>query len=230
MQSIFQNRLLRSLSEHDLESLVQHWQPVDLRVGQILETANDPIDNVYFPESGLISVVTSTNNAQVETGMIGFEGMTGLAVVLGNHQSPSETCVQLEGRAHKLPSARLREILVEQPQLRLRLQRYALVFMCQVSQSALANARATLETRLVRWLLMAQDRHLEDELHITHEFLSVALCVRRAGVTDAIHALESKGVIEASRGAIRIVKRNALITLSNGTYGLPEAEYERLLG
>ena len=107
--------------------------------------------------------------------------------------------------------------------------RYTQAFLVQVGHTALANARGNIEERLARWLLMAHDRLEGDELHLTHEFLSIMLGVRRAGVTSALHVLESAGFIATGRCSVTIVDRDGLVKSTNGLYGVPEAEFERLL-
>jgi CRP-like cAMP-binding protein len=102
--------------------------------------------------------------------------------------------------------------------------------MIQVVQTALANGRAKIEERLARWLLMAQDRLDDGNLQLTHEFIALMLGVRRPGVTDAINDLEGKGLIRSARGRVRIVDRKGLEAAAGGIYGVPEAEYRRLIG
>ena len=100
----------------------------------------------------------------------------------------------------------------------------------QAGQTAFANGCAKLEERLARWLLMAHDRLRQKELPLTHEFLSIMLSVRRAGVTVALHLLQKRGLIKIGRRAIVVVDREGLLAACNGTYGVPEAEYRRLFG
>jgi CRP-like cAMP-binding protein len=108
------------------------------------------------------------------------------------------------------------------------LLRYAQAFSVQLAQSALANAQGKLEERLARWLLMAHDRVNGDELELTHEFLALMLGVRRAGVTTALHQLEKRGLVSMARSSVVILDREGLQECSNGLYGTPEAEFERL--
>jgi CRP-like cAMP-binding protein len=104
------------------------------------------------------------------------------------------------------------------------------VFSVQVAHTALANGRAKIEERLARWLLMVHDRIDGDEVNLTHDFIALMLGVRRPGVTDALHALEGKGLIRSTRGVLRIVDREGLEVIANAIYGVPEAEYRRLIG
>jgi hypothetical protein len=106
---------------------------------------------------------------------------------------------------------------------------YAQAFLAQTSQTALANGRGKLAERLARWLLMWHDRLQDDNISITHEFLAVLLGVRRPGLTLTLHVLEGKGLIKASRNLIRIADRAGLEKAADGFYGIPEAEYDRLI-
>jgi CRP-like cAMP-binding protein len=168
----FANRLLRSLSDTDRALLTPHLEPIGLELRQPIERANETITHAYFPESGIISVVAKSAEEQIEAGVIGREGVSALAVVMGNHRSPHDVYVQVAGHAHRLPSQNLRDAIEASATLRLHLQRFAQVFMTQVAQTALANGRAKIEERLARWLLMAHDRLDDEELRLTHEFIA----------------------------------------------------------
>lgn len=218
------------MSKVDLARLSPSLELVELRLRQPIEKAHEPIEHVYFPESGIISVVAKVGSDEIEAGLIGREGMSGIAVLLGNHHSPNDAYVQMEGSAQRLTARRFRSALRDSKSLQHLLQRYAHVFMVQIAQTAFANGKARIEDRLARWLLMAQDRQDEADLPLTHEFMAIMLGVRRPGVTDALHELESKGLIRAKRASIRIIDRKGLVALAGGTYGVPEAEYKRLLG
>lgn len=183
------NALLASLKPQDQALLEVHLEPVELEFRQRLEPANRRIKNIYFIEQGLGSVVAigKGERRQVEIGIVGREGMTGIAVVLGVGVSPHDTFMQVEGRGKRIGADELREALRTSSSLASSLMRFAHVFSVQTAHSALANAQGKIEERLARWLLMAQDRLLADDLHLTHEFLSLMLGVRRAGVTTALH-------------------------------------------
>ena len=223
------NQILLALSRADRALLSPGLEPVELEIGKSVEKANKPIEHVYFPDSGVISVVAKSGRSQIEVGLIGREGMSGTSIVLGNHRSPNQAYVQMAGSAHRIAANRFRVALEDSKSLRQRMQRYALVFMVQIAQTAFANGSATMDERLARWLLMAHDRQDSDDLRLTHEVLAITLGVRRTGVTDRLHALESKGLIRATRGAITIRDRKGLRGLAGGLYGVPEAEYDRLL-
>jgi hypothetical protein len=204
-------------------------EPVDLALRQDVERDGEVIEYCYFPEDCLISVTTKGGGATVEVGMIGFEGMTALGVVEQDDQTPFDTFVQGAGSAHRVEVAVLRDGLAESAELQTLFLRYTRSFGIQVASTASANARAKLEERLCRWLLMVSDR-LGPSFSITHEFLGVMLGVRRSGVTLAVQELEGRGLIRARRGGVSIIDRTGLIEHANGFYGLPEREYERLVG
>ena len=151
------------------------------------------------------------------------EGMTGLPVVLGNDRSPNETFIQVEGTGSRIAADDLRQAMRKSAFLTRVLLNFVNAFMIQTAHTALSNGTASIEQRLARWLLMAQDRLDGNEVPLTHEFLSLMLGVRRAGVTGALNQLDRKGVIRLSRGRIEIVDREGLIGSANGTYGIPEA-------
>jgi CRP-like cAMP-binding protein len=224
------NKILGMLPNVDREALAPHLEAVPLKFRQRLEAANRKIRDVYFIEAGLASVVAvgSGKRRQAEVGVVGPEGMSGLAVIFGADRSPHETFMQVEGRGQRIAADALQAAISARPTLAASLLRYAHVFHIQAGHTALANAHGKIEERLARWLLMAHDRLVGDTLHLTHEFLSIMLGVRRAGVTTALHQLETSGLISTARGCVTILDRGGLEENANGLYGVPEAEYERL--
>jgi len=226
----FRNRFLFGLQPDDLVSLRQHLEPVNLELRQVLIEANEPIRHVYFHESGYSSVVAGPQGNAAEVGMIGREGVVGLAVVLDSDRMPFDTFIQLAGYGLRIATAAFLDAIAQRPTLKTRLLQHAHVFNVQVGSTAYVNAEHTLEMRLARWLLMCHDRVEGNEFAITHEFLSTMLGVRRAGVTTALHVLEGNKAIRASRGQILIMDRGQLTALADGGYGLAEKEYARLFG
>ena len=224
------NRILDLLSVGAGGMLGKEFEDVVPEARQVLEVPQSPILYVYFPMDGLASVVgTSQPNHRIEVGMVGYEGMTGLAVVLGDDRSANQTVVQSSGRALRIGSGSLRKAMGASPTLTSTLLRYVHVFLMQASQTALANGQGKLNERLARWLLMWHDRLRSSELLVTHEFLSLLLGVRRPGVTVALHELEGQGLISSTRNHVRILNRAGLKRASNGFYGVAEAEYDRTM-
>ncbi len=224
------NILLRALSAGDAALLARHLEPVDLAQRFVLEPPHEPVAHVYFPDSGLASTVARAGrDRRAEVGLFGRDGMSGLCVVLDDDRSPDECFMQLAGVGQRIVSDRLREAMAESATLRPVFLRFVKVMLIQSGQTALANAKALLERRLCRWLLMCHDRIDGDSLELTHEFL-VMLGVRRAGVTTGIHLLEGRGLIRATRGCIEILDRAGMEDCAGDIYGPPEAEYVRLFG
>ena len=225
------NRLLAMLSPADRDRLALNIETAELDARQILEAPGEVISHVYFVENGLVSIVgTAPQGHRIEIGMVGYEGMSGVGIVLGDDCSPNETMVQSAGSALRISAQALREAITTSPTLASVLLRYAHVFMIQSGQTALANGRGKLDERLARWLLMWDDRIRPEHLTVTHEFLALLLGVRRPGLTDTMNDLESRGLIRASRAKVVILNRKGLKRTANGFYGVPEAEYERALG
>jgi CRP-like cAMP-binding protein len=222
------NRLLAALSKEDRDRLQPHLEPVDLELRKALEQPNKRVDNVYFLDHGIAAVQPKASD--IEIGLIGREGMTGLAIVLGNHRSPHATYIQVAGRGQRMSAAELRKALAASATLHGCLLKFVQAFMVQTAHTAIANARARLDQRLARWILMAHDRIDGNVLPLTHEFLALMLGVRRAGVTEALHALERRRLIESGRGRVVVRDRKGIERSAGESYGVPEAEYRRLLG
>jgi CRP-like cAMP-binding protein len=196
-------------------------EAVALPVRKQLHTRNRSIEHVYFPESGIASVVANGATA-LEIGIIGREGMTGVALVLGVEDNPRhETYIQVAGKGHRLSAEDLREAVEAIPTLRQALLQYAHAFMTQMADTALSNGRHKIEERLARWLLLADDRLDDHEIPLTHEFLGIMLGTARPGVTLALQELERRGWITHRRGVVTIIDRRGLAKSSNGAYLAP---------
>ncbi|KEQ07423.1 Crp/Fnr family transcriptional regulator [Pseudorhizobium pelagicum] len=225
------NLLLRALPSEAYALLQPSMQRVELPVKFDLLTAGAATDFVYFLERGLGSLVaTNLDNKSVEVGHIGFEGMTGSHLLLKVEQTPNRAFMQVEGSGISVPTAVLLSMVEQVPAAHDLLLRYVHCCELQLAHSALANGRYNMHERLARWLLMCHDRLRDDDLHLTHEFLSLMLGVRRSGVTNEIHVLEGVGAIKATRGNIRILHRQKLEEIAGASYGIPEQEYERHVG
>jgi CRP-like cAMP-binding protein len=219
------NRILSRLSRQDLALLEPHLETVDLPVRKPLEARRKRIDQVYFIESGFASVVANgTSKPSIEVGIIGREGMTGLAIILGSNRAQHATYIQVAGKGLRISAARLREADERSNTLHRAMLRFVHAFLAQTTTTALANGRSKIEERLARWLLMANDRINGDDVPLTHEFLSLMLGTHRPGVTIAVQALEKAGLITTRRSHITIVDRKALEKSSNGTYVRPNDE------
>lgn len=225
------NILLAGLSAADKAVIRPFLRRFSLDVRTTIEGRNMPVETAHFVESGLVSIVASTTqDRQVEVGIIGREGTTGLPLLLGSVQSPNTSIVQIAGTSLGISRQKLTGLMEARPGLHHRLDLFVQSFIVQMSQTTLATSKANVDQRLARWLLMARDRVDGDRIALTHEFISIMLGVRRAAVTVALHNLESEHFIRASRGVITIRDYEGLRTFANGIYGVAEVEYERLLG
>jgi len=225
------NLLLAALSRADLGLLQPHLKHGPLKLRQDLECPNRRIDYVYFPDGGFASVVAvQSNNTRVEVGLIGYEGMTGTSILLGSDRTPHSTYIQAAGQGQRIRTLKLRQAMEASKSLRMLLLRYVQVFMVQTAHTAISNARGRLDARLARWILMAHDRVRDETLPLTHEFLSLMLGVRRAGVTETLHSLESQKLIYTGTGRVTLRNRKGMERAAGNSYGTPEAEFRRLIG
>lgn len=227
----FRNYLLARLTDADRNRLAPHLSLVRLTPRMPLIGPGEPIERCYFFESGVASVISTTpDGRQAEIGIIGREGMVDVAAVMGGKRTPLEVFAQMPGEAYAVPTVEVARLTDDSRDFRRLLLGFAHSFLIQVSQTALATVTLNIQDRLARWLLMSCDRSESDSFPITHEFLSLMLGVRRAGVTDAIGALADAGYIATTRGHITILNRAALEKRVGDSYGIPEANYRELVG
>jgi CRP-like cAMP-binding protein len=225
------NRLLAALSPADLALVQPYLAPIAVAVRHEIERPNRQIESVYFMDAGIASVVAvQPDETQVEVGLIGPEGMSGTAVVLGGDRSPHATYIQVAGEAQWLKADQLRKAMRASDSLRALFLKYVQVFMVQTTHTAIANARAKIDRRLARWILMANDRTATKTLPLTHEFLALMLGVRRPGVTEALQSLKRQKLIDTGRNQIVVLNRSGIEKMAGSSYGVPEKEYRRLIG
>ncbi|TNC05408.1 Crp/Fnr family transcriptional regulator [Methylobacterium terricola] len=230
-QASIQNRLLRALTSDDFSRLQPHLETMTSQLREDLIEAGEPIKELYFPEVGFASIVIDGLAQKIEVGLVGREGLVGAApLLLGTDCTPQQSFIQMAGTLLRIDAGVLRIAAQESTSLRTLLLRYIHTQMIQASLTIYAHAALKLESRLARWLLMCHDRVDGDELVLTHEFLAMMLGVQRAGVTLALQNLEGAGRIQGRRKRIRILDRDKLLQLVNGSYGAAEAEYARLIG
>ena len=223
------NRLLPLLCDADFALLQPRLSPCALPLRKQLSSRGQVTANVVFVEEGIASMVATTGSqCNIEVGLIGQEGVTGIALIMGAVQSPYDTFIQSPGHGWSLEKQDLERAMETSATFRRQMILYCHTLMVQMAHTALANGRYTIEQRLARWLLMTRDRSLEGPAALTHEFLATMLGVRRPGVTAALNGLQKRGLINTRRGAITILDRTGLEDQTNGSYGTPEAEYDRL--
>jgi CRP-like cAMP-binding protein len=225
------NRLLLLLPDSDYERLRPHLAYVEFEYKRSLYDASRTIDHVYFPISGVASLVlTTADGASAEVGTIGSEGMVGLPVCLGDREAPSSVYVQVPGTALRMDANAFRSEFEHSPTLKAIMLRYVHAFFNQVAQSAACAHLHKVEQRCCRWLLMTRDRMPSGDFLLTHEFLGMMLGVRRTTVTDVMGSLQKAGLIRYSRGHVTILDHEALEQRACECYDISKLEFERLLG
>ncbi|MCB1448332.1 MAG: Crp/Fnr family transcriptional regulator [Rhizobiaceae bacterium] len=225
------NRLLSRLSEDAFQLIAAELEPIELPRAFEFSNPDTPADHAYFIEAGIGSIVAITPEGQrSEVGIFGPDGMSPASLVLDTTATPYSIFMQIPGHGLRIRSETLRRIALRNENLRHLLSRYAYVLSVQTSYTGLSNSVHHIDERLARWILMCHDRTSGDRIALTHEFLSVMLAVRRSSVTTALHVLEGKHLVYSERNLITVRDRRALELFAGDAYGVPEREYERLLG
>jgi CRP-like cAMP-binding protein len=205
------NNLLSKLPARELAALLELAIPIECTVRDVLSASGAPIKNVYFPLTGMISLVTTLKDGtSIESMTVGREGFAGLPLFHGVSNTPTVAMCQIEGAFLRLSSESFTQLLPDVPELSLLLHRYSQFAYEVVAQSTACNSMHLIEQRCARWLLISSDAINSNELGLTHEFLSQMLAVRRPGVTVAIGALEKTELIEHRYGKISILDKSGL--------------------
>ena len=228
-EGVTRNRLLASLEPEELELLMPSLESVPLIVGMPIYEPNEIITHVYFPISGIISMVSEMAEGTVEVGTVGNEGMSGIPLVLKARTMPSRAFVQVPGHAYRMRDVDLLRALQDSPRFERLLHRYVLALFDQAAQHAACNRMHALEARCARWLLMTHDRVEGDVLALKQQFLAEMLGVHRPAVTLAAGALQKAGVIRYTRGKVTVLDRRALERASCACYALITRRAEELL-
>ena len=225
------NRLLAALPAEEHARLLPHLESVSTRHKEIIYEANEPISHVYFPNSGVFSLLTVMEDGSVvEVGTVGNEGMLGLPVFLHADSAPNRVFVQVPGESLRMAAEVFKAEIGKGGTLPTLLHRYTQGFFNHLAQSAACNRLHSVDQRCARWLLMMHDRVDAHEFPITQEVLAQMLGVRRATVTVVARTLQQAGLIQYSRGRIMIVDRPGLEAASCECYRIIKAEFDRLLG
>ena len=225
-----QNRLLRALSKEEFARMRGDLELVDLPQRTFVFEPGRNTTHVYFPETAVISLVNQLRaGGTVEIGTVGREGMGGLDVFLNDDTETLRGVVQIPGTAYRADARTLPVIAASTRPLHALLLRYTQAFLTQVAQTAACNSAHFIEQRCARWLLMTRERVDSDEFPLTHEFVAFMLGVRRSGVTVAMRALKGAGLIQYTRGSVKIVDREGLEGASCECYGTVRSHYARLL-
>jgi len=225
------NVLLSSLPSDEYEALRQHLEPVRLQPGRMIYNIGDPIQYAYFPNGGQVSLLSITEEGMmIVLAIIGSEGVVGLPVILRINTAPYSAMVQLAvGSTMRVRADVLRREFDRGGKLQDLLLRYTHVLLAQISQSAVCNRYHTLEERLARWLLMANDIAKKNTINLTQEYIAHMLGTPRTGVTVAAGALQRAGLIRYSRGRITMLNRKAMEGSSCECYNIIRKEFDSFL-
>jgi CRP-like cAMP-binding protein len=224
------NLILAQLPDAEYETLANFLVPVDLPLHTRLSEPNEPIDYVYFLNSGLISTDALTEKGEsVEVGVIGREGLAGLPALFSQPQMSHSVMMQGMGEGLRIRSSVVREQFVRGGMLQRMVHTFAYLQLVQVTQSVLCNRMHEVDARLARWLLTSADRMESESLNLTQEFLAQMLGVQRSTVTVAAGELQRAGLIGYSRGKIHIADRPRLTATACECYRIVTASYRRVL-
>lgn len=225
------NRLLAALPKEEYERLLPHFELISLKLKQMLYVPNEPIEYIYFPNTGIISLLTLMENGEsIEVATVGNEGIVGLPIFLGASTIPGEAFSQVPGDAMRMNASVFRREVTPGSIIYGLLLRYTQALFNQIAQSAACNRLHSIEERFCRWMLMTQDRVSSGEFPMTHEFLGQMLGVRRASISVTAAVLQKAGIIQYNRGKMRIIDRPQMENIACECYGIIKTEYDRLLG
>ena len=215
------NRLLLALPSRNLKRLMPELEQISCQRAQILMDADSPLDHVYFPDSGVVSVLAVyADGSVIEMATIGREGCTDVQAIFGAKRSSVQLLVQIPGSAAKMSRAAFARAMQSMPPFRSLMYAYVQAFLEQVMVSAACNGAHSLKQRLARWLLMMRDRTDSDALLITQSLLAEVLGVQRPTITNAIREFERAGLIEHGRRQVTILDRQGLTKASCECYQL----------
>ncbi|HMF55354.1 MAG TPA: Crp/Fnr family transcriptional regulator [Pyrinomonadaceae bacterium] len=224
------NRLLLALPGDERERMLSKLEEVKLEIRQVLHEPEEPIEYVYFPNDAMISLLSLlADGSTIEVGVLGCEGMSGIASLLSTDSSPYQALVQTGGTALRTRREVVQEEFERDGSFRTVMLRYTRMLLGQTSQVAACNGLHTIDERLARWLLMGRDRVHSNYLPLTQEFLSHMLGVRRSGVTVAARTLQQAGLINYNRGRINILDEQGLEQVACECYAIIKEEFDNFL-
>ena len=226
-----ENRLLAQVSTECAEWLRSRLSPVILVDGQVIHERGEPIEHVFFVDSGMMSIVAEADDLLhgIEVGLVGREGLIGIAALLDDEPVAFQRAmVQMPGSGRRMTTATLRECCALFPEFRRGCMRFTQAFMAQTAMIAVCLSGHNLIERCARWILMAQDRADGDDVPLTQEFLATMLGSRRSGVSVAAGALQRAGLIRYTRGNITVLDRPGLEAATCDCYRRITEEFNRL--
>jgi CRP-like cAMP-binding protein len=224
-----QNRILAAMSAAERGRIYPHLQLVPMPLGKILYEPGDVQRRVYFPIDSIVSFLyIMKDGASAEIGLVGNEGLIGIALFMGGDSTPSRSVVQSAGSAYRLAGKRLKEEFDRHGKSHSLLLRYTQALLTQMAQTVVCNRHHAVDQQLCRRILLSLDRLPSNRLDMTQELIANMLGVRREGVTTAAVKLQQLGAIRYSRGRIVVVNRPKLEELCCECYSVVKKETDRL--
>jgi CRP-like cAMP-binding protein len=227
---LLKNRLLSALPDSELDILQPHFEPVSYAPGTILFQAGDTIRHTYFPHSGMVSLLSVTEQGQtVEVGFTGFEGMIGLPVLLGQTEMPYQAMVQVKAECTRVEAKHILKLFNQCGAFHDIVLKYFYVVVKQISQTCVCNHFHTIEARLCRWLTVMRERSGDKHLTLTQEFLSQMLGVQRTSIGMIAQSMQTQGIIRYRRGKIEIVDDDRLKRAACECFSIVKEEQEKFV-
>ncbi|MDX6269914.1 MAG: hypothetical protein QOD28_1137 [Acidobacteriota bacterium] len=224
------NRLLAVLPAEDYARLLPGLTPITFTLGEVIYESQRQMEHVYFPTTSHVSLLyTMIDGSMAEVGLVGNEGLVGIALFMGGDTTPNQAIVQGSGEALKMEAALMLAEFRRGGAFQLALLRYTQALITQISQTAVCNRLHTTEQRLCRWMLMTHDRVEGDEFRLTQDFISHMLGGTREQITVAASMLKKQNLIDYSRGRIKILDRAGLEAASCKCYRVVKDEYDDFL-
>jgi CRP-like cAMP-binding protein len=225
------NHLLGGVTPEEMERLLPGLQEVSLPLGKVLYESGEKLDYIYFPTTAIISLLyIMENGATAEIGVVGNDGLIGIAIFMGGDTTPNRAVVQSAGRSFKMKAQLMKDEFTRGGRFHNLCLRYTQALITQISQTAVCNRLHSVDQQLCRWLLLSHDRLPSDRLIMTQDLIANMLGVRREGITHAAKRLQTAGYISYVRGDMTILDRQGLEGQVCECYQVVRAEYSRLLG
>lgn len=216
---VYHNYFVRHLQGKDLADFSENLELIEMPLGMKIYDPDTEIKHVYFPETSIVSIVTTTQNGSgVETAIVGKEGIAGVETVLSGGSVPREAVVQLAGFGYRVKTEIFRSYFVDNSVFAAQVLRYLCPFITQIAQNSACLCYHPIEKRLARWLLMFHERADRDELRLTQEFIALMLGVHRQNLNKSVGKLQKDNLIKYWRGRIQIIDRKGLLKASCECY------------
>jgi CRP-like cAMP-binding protein len=223
------NRLLAGASAAELERLLPNLELISLKLGHVIYESGEKMDYVYFPTTAIISLLyVMENGSTAEIGVVGNDGLVGIAIFMGGDTTPNRAVVQSAGKVFKIKSSIMKDEFTRGGQFHNQCLRYTQALITQISQTAVCNRLHSVDQQLCRWLLLSHDRLPSNRLTMTQDLIANMLGVRREGITHAAKRLQEMGYISYVRGDMKILDRAGLEASVCECYQVVKSEYERL--